>query len=192
MNYNKFINNNNIKQENAFEYLHKNFISTIATHSYLVDWNKVNENRKKYELLLNNLNFLLNKEKTFKADFEYLFRDNPSIIEAFPILLATRDNSLEFIDNEITLETKKYIFKKPNLINIDIVEHYYKFIVKTGLKDLFCIYNIKNLIDYVFGVEVGLNSNARKNRTGVSMENIVFNYLEQFCKNNNNFSIISN
>lgn len=190
MNYQNFILKNNIRLENAFEYLYKNFIPTIATHTYLVDWDKVNENRKKYELLLNNLNFLLNKEETFKEDFDYLFRNNPSIIEAFPILLATRDNNLEFIDNEITLETKKYIFKKPNLINIDIVEHYYNFVLKTGLKDLFCIYNIKNLIDYVFGVEVGLNSNARKNRTGVSMENIVFNYLEQFCTNNDDFEII--
>lgn len=190
MNYKNFILDNNIKLENSFEYLYKTMIPTIATHSYLVDWKKVNENRKKYELLLNNLNFLLNKKETFKEDFEYLLRDNPKIVEAFPILLASRDNQLEFIDNELTLETKKYIFKKPNLINTDIVEHYYNFFKKTGLKGLFCDYDIKNLIDYVFGVEVGLNSNARKNRTGVSMENILSKYLEIFCKNNNNFEFI--
>ena len=190
MNYQHFILDKNIQLENAFEYLYKNFIPTIATHSYLVDWEKVNENKAKYELLLNNLNFLLNKKETFKDDFYYLFKENPSIIEALPILLASRDNKLEFIDNELTLETKKYIFKKPNLINLDIIEHYYTFIEKTGLKDLFCNYDIKNLVDYVFGVEVGLNSNARKNRTGTSMENIVSYYLSQFCKDNLEFSYI--
>ena len=82
------------------------------------------------------------------------------------------------------------LFKKPNLINVDIIEHYYTFIEKTGLKDLFCNYDIKNLVDYVFGVEVGLNSNARKNRTGTSMENIISYYLSQFCKNNLEFSYI--
>ena len=190
MKYQHFILENNIQLENAFEYLYKNFIPTIATHSYLVDWKKVNENKIKYELLLNNLNFLLNKKNTFKDDFYYLFKENPAIVEAFPILLASRDNKLEFIDNELTLETKKYIFKKPNLINVDIIEHYYTFIEKTGLKDLFCNYDIKNLVDYVFGVEVGLNSNARKNRTGTSMENIISYYLSQFCKNNLEFSYI--
>ena len=190
MQYQHFILKNNIQLENAFEYLYKNFIPTIATHSYLVDWKKVNENKIKYELLLNNLNFLLNKKNTFKDDFYYLFKENPAIVEAFPILLASRDNKLEFIDNELTLETKKYIFKKPNLINVDIIEHYYTFIEKTGLKDLFCNYDIKNLVDYVFGVEVGLNSNARKNRTGTSMENIISYYLSQFCKNNLEFSYI--
>jgi len=190
MNYQHFILDNNIQIENAFEYLYKNFIPTIAKHSYLVDWKKVNENKVKYELLLNNLNFLLNKKETFKDDFYYLFKENPSIIEVFPILLASHDNKLEFIDNELTLETKRYIFKKPNLINSDIIEHYYSFMEKTGLKDLFCNYDIKNLVDYVFGVEVGLNSNARKNRTGTSMENIVSYYLSQFCKNNLEFSYI--
>ena len=190
MRYQQFILKNNIKEENAFEYLYKNFIPTIATHSYLVDWKKVNENRTRYELLLNNLNFLLNKKNTFKDDFYYLFKENPAIVEALPILLDSRDNKLEFIDNELTLETKKYIFKKPHLVNIDIVEHYYTFVKKTGLKDLFCNYDIKNLVDYVFGIEVGLNSNARKNRTGTSMEKIVSYYLNRFCKNNLEFSYI--
>jgi len=190
MRYQQFILKNNIKEENAFEYLYKNFIPTIATHSYLVDWKKVNENRTRYELLLNNLNFLLNKKNTFKDDFYYLFKENPAIVEALPILLDSRDNKLEFIDNELTLETKKYIFKKPHLVNIDIIEHYYTFVKKTGLKDLFCNYDIKNLVDYVFGIEVGLNSNARKNRTGTSMEKIVSYYLNRFCKNNLEFSYI--
>ena len=190
MNYKEFILKNNIRLENSFEYLYKNFLPTVATHEYLVDWIKVNENKRKYEFLLNNLNFLLNKKDTFKEDFIYLFKKNPEIVEAFPILLATREKELEFIDNDYSLETKKYVFKKPNLVNVDIIENYFQFIEKTGLKELFCDYDVKNLIDYVFGVEVGLNSNARKNRTGSSMEFIVNNYLKDFCNKNKNFEFV--
>ena len=44
-----FIIKQNIRAENAFEYLYKNFIPTIADFKYLVDWNTVLENKKKYQ-----------------------------------------------------------------------------------------------------------------------------------------------
>lgn len=191
MNYISFIQKQNIRLENSFEYLHKNFIPTIADFNYLVDWNTVLANKKKYELLLNNLNFLLGKKDTFKEDFEYLFRETPSIVEALPILLASRDKEITLIDNFQDLNTYRFVFKKPNLVNIDIINYYFSFIEKTGLKSLFCDYEIKNLVDYVFGIEVGLNSNARKNRTGTSMEEIVENFLKNFTNTNTNIKYIS-
>ena len=185
MKYDNFIIKQNIRVENAFEYLHRNFIPTIADFDYLVDWQTVINNKKKYELLLNNLNYLLGKKDNFKEEFEFLFRQNPSIVEALPILLATREIEINLIDNLKDLNVNRFVFKKPNLVNIDIINHYYNFVEKTGLKSLFCDYGISNLVDYVFGVEVGLNTNARKNRTGTSMEQIVENFLFEFCKNNN-------
>ena len=190
MNYTNFIIKQNIRPENAFEFLYKNFIPTISDFSYLVNWGTVVANKKKFELLLNNLNFLLGKKESFREDFEYLLRENPSIVEALPILLATRDKEIYLIDNHKDLNTYHFVFKKPNLVNIDIINHYYSFVEKTGLKSLFCDYDIKNLVDYVFGIEVGLNSNARKNRTGSSMEEIVENFLQNFCQNEPNFAFI--
>lgn len=190
MNYTNFIIQQNIRPENAFDYLYKNFIPTISGFNYLVDWNTVVSNKKKFELLLNNLNFLLGKKESFKEDFEYLLRQNLAIVEALPILLATRDKEIHLIDNYKDLNTYRFVFKKPNLVNIDIINHYYSFVEKTGLKSLFCDYDIKNLVDYVFGIEVGLNSNARKNRTGSSMEEIVENFLQNFCQNEPNFVFI--
>jgi len=192
MNYHNFILKNNIRLENAFEHLYRNFLPTIANHTYLVDWHKVNENRFKYEILLNILNSLLNRnEISFQQDFFSLFQQYPEIVEAFPILLATRDKELEFIDeNSRNLEIKRYSFLKPYIINQDIMNHYYTFFEKTGLKYLFCNGGLTNLVDYVFGVEVGLNSNARKNRTGVLMENTVANYLKFFCLRNPHFTYI--
>lgn len=190
MKYENFIIRQNIRLENAFEYLYKNFIPTISDFSYLVNWDTVVANKKKFELLLNNLNFLLGKKESFREDFEYLLRQNPAIVEALPILLATRDKEIYLIDNHKDLNTYRFVFKKPNLVNIDIINHYYSFVEKTGLKSLFCNYDIKNLVDYVFGIEVGLNSNARKNRTGSSMEEIVENFLQNFCQNEPNFAFI--
>lgn len=191
MKYQDFIIKRNIRLENAFEYLYRNFIPTIADFDYLVDWQTVISNKKKYELLLNNLNFLLGKKDNFKEEFEFLFRQNPAIVEALPILLATREVEINLIDNLVALNVNRFIFKKPNLVNIDVINHYYNFIEKTGLKFLFCDYGVTNLVDYVFGVEVGLNSNARKNRTGFSMEEIVDNFIVDFCLQNRHINYIS-
>ena len=48
---------------------------------------------------------------------------------------------------------------------------------KTGLFDLMENHIINNLIDYVTGVETGLDSNGRKNRGGHLMEDLVESYL---------------
>ncbi|GAA9603224.1 hypothetical protein HpHA70_03580 [Helicobacter pylori] len=39
------------------------------------------------------------------------------------------------------------------------------------MEQIFCNRNIKDLNDFVFGIEVGFDSNARKNRSGKVMEN---------------------
>lgn len=45
--------------------------------------------------------------------------------------------------------------------------------------DLLTNHLVANLFDYVTGVEVGMDTNGRKKRTGHTMENIVQSYLEQ-------------
>ena len=41
--------------------------------------------------------------------------------------------------------------------------------------------DIKNLVDYVFGVEAGLDTHARKNRSGDVMEDIVESIFKDNC-----------
>jgi type II restriction enzyme len=48
----------------------------------------------------------------------------------------------------------------------------------TGLADIFRQKRINDLVDYVFGIETGLDTNARKNRSGHVMENMVANILK--------------
>ena len=49
----------------------------------------------------------------------------------------------------------------------------------TGLADLFRQKKINDLVDYVFGIETGLDSNARKNRSGHVMEGMVASILKK-------------
>ena len=50
---------------------------------------------------------------------------------------------------------------------------------KTGLFTLISEHIINNLVDYVTGVEVGLDSNGRKNRGGHLMEDLVESYIKK-------------
>lgn len=50
---------------------------------------------------------------------------------------------------------------------------------KTGLFDLISNHIINNLVDYVIGVETGLDSNGRKNRGGHLMEDLVEEYIKK-------------
>ena len=69
------------------------------------------------------------------------------------------------------------------LINFDklnySIEEYVLFMEKTGLFDLIENHVINNLVDYVLGVETGLDSNGRKNRGGHQMENLVERYIKK-------------
>ena len=78
-----------------------------------------------------------------------------------------------------------YNFKRQNYSDDD----YVLFMRKTGLFDLLTNHLISNLYDYVLGVEVGLDTNARKNRTGTAMETLVESYLIKagFVKDKNYF-----
>lgn len=79
----------------------------------------------------------------------------------------------------------KYNFKKMTMP----VEQYKIFMRKTGLFDLMKNHIINNLVDYVTGVETGLDSNGRKNRGGHLMENLVESYIKKagFIKEKNYF-----
>ena len=139
-----------------------NFISTlknsIKTWDYFVNWKKVFANSSELEIILNKLNYLLGKED-LKSKFKRLYESNPDIVKAFPVLLAVRDKQLEIFNVENG--SSKFIDFSVTEKEDDSFEKYYTFFEKTGLINLFKKEGIKNLVDYVIGVEVGLDSNGR-------------------------------
>ena len=98
-------------------------------------------------------------------DREFISLVDDQGAESLFVILLTIDGEEEFI----------YQFKKLNYS----VEQYKTFMRKTGLFDLIKNHLVNNLVDYVTGVETGLDSNGRKNRGGHLMEDLVESYIKK-------------
>lgn len=142
---------------------------SIATYDYYTDFEKVYKNTNSIKIELNILNSLIGSS-SIREDFLSLFKKYPEILKAIPILIAKREHEIKITD--IGSE-KIFNFNNANYS----ADEYADFMEKTGLFDLISNHLINNLVDYVMGVEVGMDTNARKNRTGDVMENIIESYL---------------
>lgn len=138
---------------------------TNATLDYFTDFEKVKGNVSEIEIKLNQLNYLIGKEKLSEAVIQ-LYNENPKTFDVLGILIAVREK-----DNKKTLNSQGETVLVQSYFNS--VEGVLEYMEETGLGDLFRNRNIKNLVDYVFGVEVGLDTNARKNRGGDNMSKAV-------------------
>ena len=155
------------------------FKSSISNYSYYVDFEKIYKSAEKYKVELNILNSLIGS-KTIEEDFQNIIIKYPETLEVIPMLLAVRSNEIYIKD-----KTNEYLFKFNKMIYS--IEDYINFMRKTGLFDLLQNHIINNLYDYLLGVEVGLDSNGRKNRGGHLMEDLVESYIEKagYIKNQN-------
>lgn len=159
-----------------FQKLTSTFKNSIKTWDYFVNWQKVTGNVAEFEIILNKLNYLLGK-KNLEKEFLTLYKSNPDVVKVFPTLLAVRESQVEVYDRSSrTIET--FDFNHKSQLS---AQDYFKFLKETNLISLFKEAGIKNLVDYVYGVEVGLDSNGRKNRGGTLMESVVGEFVEQFC-----------
>lgn len=153
-----------------FDEWRNTFRESISTYNYYVDFSKVYKNVKDIEIQLNILNTLIGKENIEEV-FDEIISKYPDTIECIPILLAVRGNEIYAGENG---NSKKYIFEKGKMTADDCK----CFMRETGLFDLLSKHVVNNLVDYVTGVEVGLDSNARKNRGGSIMEKLVEKYIQ--------------
>lgn len=147
------------------------FRSSIADYGYYTDFAKVYRNVDDIKVELNILNSLIGS-KSIENEFGELVKKYPETLKCIPVLLAVRENEIYAIDSDGKFT---YKFKKPNLS----IEQYKIFMRKTGLFDLMERHIISNLVDYVTGVETGMDSNGRKNRGGHLMENLVESYIQE-------------
>lgn len=152
------------------EWLSK-FKYSISDYTYYVDFKKVYTNVDKIKIELNILNSLIGSKK-IEEDFENIILKYPDTLECIPILLAVRAHEIYVQD-----ELNEYLFQFDKMAYS--MSDYKKFMRKTGLFDLLQNHIINNLYDYVLGVEVGLDSNGRKNRGGHLMENLVESYIKK-------------
>jgi type II restriction enzyme len=135
------------------------------------------------EIHLNLWNYLLGKED-FDTEFDLLVSKHPEIVLALPSLIV-RDGSgsqtYSVIKDLMDLKTpeRKFDFGTPAVSALER-KLALEFVKQSGLGRLFAKDGVKNLVDYVLGVEAGLDSNGRKNRGGKSMEMVVEAYLSKF------------
>lgn len=165
------------------EYKLNSFLSSLSktnrTPDYYTNWNKVQKGVENFEIELNTLNYLIGKEN-IKDEAKMLFTSQPSLLRAVPILIACRDiniDILKIIDNKLTFTSLDF----ENINHVDL-DKYIDFMESTGLLEFLKSKANRSLVDYVYGVEVGLDSNARKNRSGTTMETIVDNHVDTLCK----------
>lgn len=172
-------------EDEVFDYLVKNLKPSILLWSYFVNWEKVFENTKRIEIALNNLNYLIGKAD-FDKEFRFLIKQYPEVVKAIPALVVRGGDETNKFNILVDYKNKKLIYENydftKNSFTDEDIEKYLIFAKETGLKDLITSQKIKNLVDYMIGVEAGLDSNGRKNRSGHSMENIVEFFIADLCK----------
>lgn len=186
---------------NRFEDYIGRFFDTLLpsnkTYEYFVDWNKVRDTLNKYldEILLLNSLTKLSIEKRKKHLYGLLLK-YPRIVEIIPMLIAERvkNGKIDIFDPDVE-EFITFDFRQSK-VSKSTVPKIIDFCYKTGIIDLFG--QIKDIYDYLLGVEVGLNTNARKNRSGDIFERMVQQKVKRMVErefivieNDPNFSLYS-
>ena len=143
---------------------------SIADWTYYTDFPKCYDHVDDIKIELNILSSLIGS-RNIEDDFRRLAEKYPETLSALPILIAKREK-----ENIIVKGTDKdysFNFKNPNYS----LDEYVMFLRRSGVFELLEKHLVANLYDYVLGVEVGMDSNSRKNRTGDAMENLVEDFL---------------
>lgn len=156
--------------QEQFERFISQLIETNAPLGFFADFAKIAANVDSISMKLHQLNYLVGKADLESAVRE-LWAENPKVFSVLDILIAVRAaDKKKAIDRIGNIRLIEDFFKAPESI-IEYIED-------TGLKDVFQNKRINNLVDYVFGVETGLDTNARKNRSGDIMGNAIAEKLQ--------------
>ncbi len=166
----------------------RDFLNTLLesnhTYEFYVNWDKVYDNLKNHLVEIGILNSL---NKVQPNELETRFRDiiinYSEVVPLLPLILAIRNKKVP-IFNVKDKSSKIINFSKRGFDIDEIVE----FSIKTGLLDLFN--NIDDLYSYLVGTEVGLDTNARKNRSGHIFEDAVGTLLQEKITNLDGFHIV--
>ncbi len=166
-----------LSENAAFEHLTSTLKDTIRTYDFFVAWGKVIGNVDKIKITLNILNSLIG-ESDIETKLKSLIKDYPEVVPVIPFLIAVRGTNIKIADIGGDIE---YSFSKRNEYSEEEIDKIVYFAKECGLLKVMADKNIKNLVDYAIGVEVGLDTNARKNRSGDAMENLTEFYVKAIC-----------
>ena len=167
-------------QNAAFEHLMSELKDTIRTYDFYVAWDKVLDNVASIEVALNILNTLIGKNN-IESKLRELIKSYPEIVPVIPALIAVRGTNIKIATVGGDID---YSFAKKKHYSDEEINQIIDFSRACGLLKILEDKNVKNLVDYCTGVEVGLDTNARKNRSGTAMEGLVEVYVKAICEKN--------
>lgn len=144
---------------------------TNQTLDFFCDFDKISQNVEDIKLSLCMLNSLIGSTDLRKS-VETIWNRDKSAFNVMDILIAVRSEGKKKVLNNlgqcVVLDT---LFES--------IEGVMEFLENTGLAEIFQSKKINDLVDYVFGIETGLDTNARKNRSGHVMERMVARILDE-------------
>ena len=144
---------------------------TNQTRDFFCDFDKIAANVDNIKLSLCMLNSMIGTTD-LRRSVETIWNRDRSAFSVMDILIAVRSEGKKVVLNS----AGDCIILDKLFTSIDGVMEYLE---GTGLADLFRQKKINDLADYVFGIETGLDSNARKNRSGHVMERMVASILKE-------------
>lgn len=145
---------------------------TNQTLDFFCDFEKISQHVEDIKLSLCMLNSLIGSSNMRKS-VETIWNRDKSTFGVLDILIAVRSEGkkkvIDHLGQCVTLDT---LFES--------VDGVMEFLDNTGLTELLKSKKINNLVDYVFGIETGLDTNARKNRSGHIMEHKIADIFDAY------------
>lgn len=158
-----------LNMEKNFNEFMSQLQETNQTLDFFCDFDKISQNVEEIKLSLCMLNSLIGATDMRKS-VETIWKRDQTAFNVMGILIAVRDEGNKFVINSLG----QCVVLDSMFQSIDGV---LEFLDTTGLAEVFQSKKITDLVDYVFGIETGLDTNARKNRSGHIMEGMVAKIL---------------
>ncbi|MEO0263643.1 MAG: type II restriction endonuclease [candidate division WOR-3 bacterium] len=167
-----------LQENEVIKRFKETLLKTTRSYDSLVNWEKIRQNvhRFKYEIAILNS---LKHAKDLEKELYNILSKYPRVVKVIPLIVAVREENFQILDY-YELNSGTVVFQYQEIDFSTPLDHEKRlkivnFCSKTGILAL--LKEVNDLFDYLVGVEVGLDSNARKNRSGSFMEQIVNKHL---------------
>lgn len=166
--------------EEKLDFFNKTLSNIPFSADYWFNFEKVRKNVDELGADIFTLDFLVGKNK---PEVELFFKEKPELLKLIPKLLGIRSNLMKngILGVDGFEETYYLNFED---IEINKLDKYIEFIDESGLMEMFKNGISKSVKDYYVGVEAGMDSNGRKNRSGKIGEEFLEKHLSKFASEN--------
>lgn len=158
------------------KYFQETLTVTNRDFKFLTDWKKIEKVVKKYRFEIALFDVLI-KSYNFDNELRQLLSKYPDAIKVLPLLLALSNKDSEelvLVEDFLNWNFAEFHFNFREFNgSSEHLDKAARLFEKTGLKNFFLNLSAKSILDYTIGVQVGLDTNARKNRSGHIMEKLI-------------------